>query len=121
MRTWLPLTLAVMALAVAAPVGTTARAPARLQVVEQEYRLTLSRLSVGSGPAIVSVVNFGQDAHDLVLVRSVRGAKPAQTKVVPPHGHAELGVRLAAGRYELYCSLPGHRAAGMRATLLVRR
>jgi plastocyanin len=121
MRTWPSLTLGVLAFAAAAPVGSTARPPARLQVVEQEYRLTLSRLSVRSGPAIVNVVNFGQDPHDLVLVRSVRGSKPAQTKVVPPHGRAELDVRLAPGRYELYCSLPGHRAAGMRATLAVRR
>jgi plastocyanin len=121
MRLWPSVTLGALALALAAPVGSTARVPTRLQVVEQEYRLTLSRLSVRSGPAIVNVVNFGQDGHDLILVRQVQGAKPARTRVVPPRGGAELDVRLVPGRYDLYCSLPGHRAAGMRATLVVRR
>ncbi len=116
-----PLALGAVALAVASPVGSAARAPARIQVVEREYTLTLSRLSLRSGPAIVNVVNFGQDTHNLVLVKKARGAKPAQTKVVPPHGHAELDVRLAPGRYELYCSLSGHREAGMHARLTVRR
>lgn len=120
MRAWPSLAMGLVVLAAAAPVDS-ARAPSRLQVVEQEYRLTLSRLSVRPGTAIVSVVNFGQDAHDLVLVRKAAGARPAQTKVVPPHGHAELDVKLVPGRYDLYCSLPGHRAAGMRATLAVTR
>jgi plastocyanin len=121
MRPRRALTLGAMTLAVAAPAGSAARAPARIQVVEREYTLTLSRLSVRSGAAIVNVVNLGQDMHNLVLVRRARGAKPAQTKVVPPHGSTELDLRLAPGRYELYCSLPGHRAAGMHAPLAVRR
>ncbi|HKP17712.1 MAG TPA: hypothetical protein VJT84_04475 [Gaiellaceae bacterium] len=120
MRVWPSIALGLVALAAAAPVDS-ARAPSRLQVVEQEYRLTLSRLSVRSGLAIVDVVNFGQDGHDLVLVRRAPGARPAQTRLVPPRGHAGLEVKLVAGRYDLYCSLPGHRAAGMRATLAVTR
>jgi uncharacterized cupredoxin-like copper-binding protein len=50
----------------------------------------------------------------------VRGAKPAATRIVQPRGHTELAVKLVPGRYELYCSLPGHRAAGMWAVLAVR-
>jgi plastocyanin len=121
MRLRLALAVGGGALAAIVPVGSAARAPARVQVVEQEYRLTLSRLSLRGGPAIVDVVNFGQDAHDLVLVRKARGARPVQTKLVPPHGRAELDVKLVPGRYELYCSVPGHREAGMRASLTVRR
>lgn len=117
------LALAAAAVAAAFPLGAAARAPARVQVVEREYSLTLSRLWVRSGPAIVNVVNFGQDSHDLVVVRRARGAKAkrVRTQVLRPHESVELHLRLAPGRYELYCSLPGHRAAGMRATLVVRR
>jgi uncharacterized cupredoxin-like copper-binding protein len=32
-----------------------------------------------------------------------------------------LTVRLSRGRYRLWCSLPGHRELGMRATLRVSR
>ena len=121
MRLRRPLALGAVALAAVSPAGSAARTPARVQVVEREFTLTLSRLSVRSGPAIVNVVNFGQDPHNLVLVRRARGVKPARTKVVSPHGTAELVLRLAPGRYDLYCSLPGHRRAGMYATLIVRR
>jgi uncharacterized cupredoxin-like copper-binding protein len=120
MRARPALLLALGALALAAP-GSAARAPARVQVVENEFTLTLSRLALRSGPAIVDVINLGQDRHNLVLVRKAPGAKAASTETVPPHGRAELDLRLAPGRYELYCSLPGHRAAGMHAALMVRR
>ena len=116
-----PLALGAVALAVVSPVGSAARAPARVQVVEREFTLTLSRLSVGSGPALVNVVNLGQDSHDLVLVRRARGAKTVRTKVVAPHGTAEVALNLGPGRYDLYCSLPGHRKLGMHAVLAVRR
>lgn len=120
MRLRRPLALGAVALAVASPMGSAARTPARVQVVEREFTLTLSRLSVRSGPAIVNVVNFGQDSHNLVLVRRAPGARPARTKVVSPHASTELDLRLAPGRYDLYCSLPGHRRAGMHAVLTVR-
>jgi plastocyanin len=116
-----PLALGAVALAVVSPVGSAARAPERVQVVEREFTLTLSRLSVRSGPALVNVVNLGQDSHDLVLVRRARGAKTVRTKVVAPHGTAEVALNLGPGRYDLYCSLPGHRKLGMHAALAVRR
>ena len=33
---------------------------------------------------------------------------------------SQSGWRLHAGRYELYCSLPGHAHRGMHTTLIVR-
>jgi uncharacterized cupredoxin-like copper-binding protein len=32
---------------------------------------------------------------------------------------SELRTRLRAGKFKLWCSLPGHAAAGMRATLRI--
>lgn len=104
--------------------GPPLPAPARLQVVEKEFRLGLSRLAIDRGPAIVGVVNFGQDPHDLVLQRRGHAAKPIKpiaVQVVAPGGHFDLETRLAPGTYDLYCSLPGHRDRGMRAVLVVRR
>jgi plastocyanin len=40
--------------------------------------------------------------------------------VVGPGATARLTLTLAPGRYRFYCPVPGHRAAGMRGTLVVR-
>ena len=52
-----------------------------------------------------------------------RGARRGTRAAVPetlPGGVAEWRGKLTRGRWTLYCSLEGHKAAGMRATLNVR-
>jgi plastocyanin len=103
-------------LAADAPAAPTA---ARVQVVEKEFTITLSRLRVPAGAVTVEVVNFGMDSHDLVIQSSVKGAKPLVFAQLPPGGRQAKTLGLAAGRYTLWCSLPGHRAQGMVAPLRV--
>ena len=106
----------MIATAAAAPLP----APARLQVSEREFRLGLSRTHVKRGDLEIEVVNFGQDPHDLALVRAGRAAaRPVTSPVASPGGRAELDAHLTPGRYTLYCTLPGHRGRGMVATLVV--
>ena len=46
--------------------------------------------------------------------------KPAVSKEnVKPDAHTDLTLNLHAGSYTLFCSLPGHEAKGMKATLAV--
>ncbi|MBA3348319.1 MAG: hypothetical protein H0T13_07130 [Actinobacteria bacterium] len=97
-----------------------APAPARLQVSADEFGYALSRQSIVAGPAIVELVNYGEDAHDLRL-RRVGGTRTYRIGTVRPGGVGELGTRLAPGRFTLWCSLADHRARGMRATLVVRQ
>ncbi len=107
-----PLLLSVIAVA----------APARVQVTAQEWSLTLSRPSVTAGPAIVELVNFGEDEHDL-RIRQL-GVKKAKTFGVPrlaPGESDDVERKLVPGRYRLWCSLADHRARGMQATLVVKR
>ncbi len=114
--------LAVAAVLTAVPAaGASGRAPARVQVVEKEYSLTLSRLRVHSGRVIVQVVNFGMDDHDLVIQSNARSADSWRFALLAPEGMATKTVALSPGRYTLSCSLPGHRALGMVATLTVTR
>jgi len=44
----------------------------------------------------------------------------AKGKVVPKGGTSTVSVRLKPGRYQFYCSVPGHEQAGMKGTLVVR-
>jgi plastocyanin len=41
-------------------------------------------------------------------------------KTVPKGGASEVQLKLAAGKYTFYCSVPGHRQAGMQGTLTVK-
>jgi hypothetical protein len=101
--------------------GAAAAAPGRVQVAADEFRLTLSRPWLRAGPAIVELVNFGEDEHDLALRRAAPGARTFRIRTTRPGGVRDLELRLVPGRYALWCTLADHRARGMRATLLVRR
>ena len=110
----------VAALALAAP--ATAAAPARLLVGAREFHLTLSRPSIKAGPAIIQLVNYGEDDHDLRL-RRIGGKRVYKIGIVSPGGSdvGELDARLLPGKYKLWCSLADHAARGMRVTLIVKR
>jgi hypothetical protein len=97
--------------------------PARLLVSGGEWSLTLSRSHVVAGRAAIQFLNRGEDEHDLRL-RRISGARSdanplARWRLTRPGGVSELSLRLKPGRYRLWCSLPKHRALGMRAVLSV--
>ncbi len=96
-----------------------APAPARLLVGAKEFRLTLSRASIKAGPAIIQLANYGEDDHDLRLQR-LGGKRVYAIGTVSPGDVGELDAKLLAGKYKLWCGLPGHAALGMRATLIVK-
>ncbi len=110
--------LVLSGLALHAAVPTTL-APARVQVVAKEFSFGLSRVGVKAGPAVIELANFGQDPHDLRLQRA--GARHiAGIGEVAPGRRRQLSLKLAPGRYSLWCSVANHRQLGMRATLVVR-
>jgi len=117
--------LALLALTVVALVGAAApvlaaRGPSRVQVSALEFEYRLSRLSVRQGPAIIELVNYGEDDHDLVL-RRVGGTKRWRLAKILPGSRATLSLKLRPGLYRLQCTVADHSSRGMRATLRVRR
>ena len=116
--------LAALALAAdgsfAASVGAADVAPARLFVDAKEWSLVLSRQSLKAGPARIQLFNGGEDSHDLRL-RRVGGTRALTISATAPGDVSERRAILRAGTWRLWCSLPGHANAGMRATLTVRR
>jgi hypothetical protein len=99
-------------------VATPAAAPARLQVTALEWEYRLSRGKIVAGPALVELVNLGEDEHDLRL-RRAGGTRTYRLGKVLPGERALLSARLRPGRFRLWCSLPNHAQRGMRAELQV--
>ena len=120
MRRLALLGLTALAIAAAAHPVLAARPPSRVQVTALEFEYRLSRLSVRKGPALIELVNYGEDEHDL-FVRRVGGTRTFRVRRILPGERATLSIRLRPGRYRLWCAVGDHRARGMRATLRVRR
>jgi plastocyanin len=94
--------------------------PARVQVIAKEYSFTLSRPEVPAGEVIVELLNRGEDPHNLHLLEPVAGSEAGSFSNTAPGAHADLKLNMRPGSYTLFCSLPGHQAKGMKATLVVR-
>jgi plastocyanin len=100
------------------PSGTPA--PARVQVVAKEYSFTLSRPEVPAGEVVIELVNRGEDMHNMHVLEPTEGTEPGALPNTDPGSVRDLKLKLHAGSYTLFCSLPGHEAKGMKATLVVR-
>jgi hypothetical protein len=96
------------------------RPPARVQVVAQEFRYSLSRSKVRAGRVIVELVNRGQDTHDLDL-RRIGGTKIFHFPDAQPGQVIDRELKLVPGRYMLWCTVADHRERGMHAVLRVVR
>jgi plastocyanin len=74
------------------------------------------QLSAKAGAASIAFTNSSQVEHNLTIAQGsvVTGATPTFTG-----GAKTLTVNLKPGTYTFYCSVPGHRQAGMEGTLKV--
>ena len=95
--------------------------PARVQIVAQEFRFSLSRRTIKAGLAVLELRNMGQDAHDLVLERADGNACLVRWPMAQPGAVVDREIRLRPGLYRFVCTVANHRALGMQATLVVRR
>jgi uncharacterized cupredoxin-like copper-binding protein len=95
---------------------TTAAKPVvtKVQVSETEFKITTDLTSFKAGQITFVAKNDGKIPHDLAVKET--GDK---TQEIAPGGTAELKVDLKPGKYELYCTIPGHEAAGMKLTITV--
>jgi uncharacterized cupredoxin-like copper-binding protein len=85
-----------------------------------EYRFGVYRTAVPAGAVRFNVHDFGEDAHNLVVL-GPGGYRSAVSPDVRPGVDVTFQVRLRRrGLYRLVCVKPGHAARGMRATLRVR-
>jgi uncharacterized cupredoxin-like copper-binding protein len=91
------------------PKGTT------VQVTEREFKIALASTELKAGTITFEVKNDGTIEHDLAIV-----GMSEKTKLISPGGSSKLTVTLKPGTYELYCSVPGHKEAGMDVKITVQ-
>lgn len=87
-----------------------------VQIEASDLAFDPEQIAVSSGEVQVDLTNVGAVEHDIVIEET------GDTMVV----HAEPGetatgsIDLEADTYIFYCSVPGHREAGMEGTIEVR-
>ena len=100
-----------------APVTTNAGTPAAVKVTEADFKIRLKKTKFAPGAYDFDLTNDGPSAHNLV----VKGPNVtrASTATIAKGKKARLDVALTSGTYELYCSVPGHKQAGMDIKITV--
>lgn len=109
----------------------------QVEIEAAEFRYSPASLEIEAGvPVHLVMRNEGQLLHDFnVAIAKVRPLSNHADHGALHEHHAPAGIHMAAqpgemghiafiadapGRYEIYCAVPGHREAGMRAELIVR-
>jgi uncharacterized cupredoxin-like copper-binding protein len=101
--------------------GGSSSAPAasgkKIDVTLKDFSITLAGGStVQPGTYTFVVTNKGPSSHNLTV--NGPGVSKQATPTFGP-GTKDLTVTLKSGTYDLYCSVPGHRALGMDTKLTV--
>jgi len=82
-------------------------------------KFTKSSVTAKAGTVTISFTNSSPLAHNLTVQQGTSGPVLGATPTFMG-GTKTLKLTLKAGTYTFYCSVPGHRAAGMQGTLTVQ-
>ena len=89
----------------------------KIDVTEKDFSITVAGgATVKPGTYTFVVVNKGPSSHDLSI--NGPGVADKATPISGP-GTQTLTVTLKKGTYDLFCSVPGHKALGMDTKLTV--
>jgi plastocyanin len=81
-------------------------------------KYTQTALSTTAGKATIDFANQSSVPHNVVLINSA--SKILGQTPIFSNGSKSFRVALPPGTYTYYCSVPGHRQAGMQGTITVR-
>ncbi len=82
-------------------------------------KFTKSTLTAKAGTVTINFTNSSPLAHNFTVQQGTSGPVVGATPTFMG-GTKTLTLKLKAGTYTFYCSVPGHRAAGMQGTLTVQ-
>jgi plastocyanin len=83
-----------------------------------QLKFTQSTLSAKAGTVKINFTNDSSLPHNLTIQQGASGPTVGATPTFSG-GKKTLVVKLKPGTYTFYCSVPGHRQAGMQGTLTV--
>ena len=95
---------------------TQAAAATKVDVSETEFKIALAKTPTKAGSYEFTVTNDGNIPHDFVVKGNGVNEK---TPILNKGDTKTLKVELKPGTYDLYCSVPGHKQAGMDLKLTV--
>ena len=95
---------------------TTASAATTVTATETEFKIALPKTTVPAGSYAFEVKNDGHIPHDFVVQGN---GVDERTPTIQPGKSATVNVDLKPGTYDVYCSIPGHKQAGMDVKLTV--
>lgn len=84
-----------------------------------QLKFTKTTLSAKAGEVKIEFTNQASLPHNLTIAQGSGGAVAGATPTFQG-GTKTLSVKLKPGTYTFYCSVPGHRQAGMQGTLTVQ-
>jgi plastocyanin len=82
----------------------------------QRLAFARAEVSAPAGTITLRMPNPSETPHNIALDQPT----PVEGDVVGKGGVSQITAELPAGTYEYYCSVPGHRDAGMVGTLTVQ-
>jgi len=95
---------------------STTSAPKAVTATETEFKIALPSSTIAAGSYSFDVKNDGKIEHDFVIKGNGVDEK---TPTIGAGESATLDVDLKPGTYDVYCSIPGHKQAGMDVKLTV--
>ncbi len=117
MKRWLAFGVAVAVTALVAGALYAGAAAQKVTVVAKEFAYTPNKITVKAGQPVQLVLdNKGVIEHDFVVDKfkvKMGTIQPGKTGTVTFTPNAK-------GTFEFYCSVPGHKEAGMKGTLVVQ-
>jgi len=95
---------------------TTTATATSVPVSETEFKIALPKNTLSAGSYAFEVKNDGHIPHDFVVQGN---GVDERTPTIQPGKSATVNVDLKPGTYDVYCSIPGHKQAGMDVKLTV--
>ncbi|MFL5829418.1 MAG: plastocyanin/azurin family copper-binding protein [Solirubrobacteraceae bacterium] len=83
-----------------------------------QLKFTKATLSAKAGSVSIDFTNSSSLPHNITIQQGTSGPNVGATPTFAG-GKKTLVVKLKPGTYTFYCSVPGHRQAGMQGTLTV--
>ena len=80
-------------------------------------KFNVSALDANAGKVKIVMANPSQLSHSIAIEGN---GVNAAGQVVGPGGASTVSANLKPGRYTFFCTVPGHRQAGMQGTLTVK-